>query len=95
MDSSTAERSADSSCIRRSITTSGFYPVVVSQLWHWTGDEDLVRPFVAPALKALQWLDTESMLPGKVPRSRTDVRQRRTGSPVFADYSGYAFSARP
>jgi glycogen debranching enzyme len=40
-----------------SITTSGFYPVVVSELWHWTGDTDLVRPFVAPALRALRWLD--------------------------------------
>jgi len=40
-----------------SITTSGFYPVVVSELWHWTGDKDLVRPFVVPALGALRWLD--------------------------------------
>ena len=40
-----------------SITTSGFYPVIVSELWHWTGDKDLVRPFVEPALKSLRWLD--------------------------------------
>jgi glycogen debranching enzyme len=40
-----------------SITTSGFYPVIVSELWHWTGDKDLVRPFIAPAFKALRWLD--------------------------------------
>jgi glycogen debranching enzyme len=40
-----------------SITTSGFYPVIVSELWHWTGDKELVRPFVKPALKALRWLD--------------------------------------
>jgi glycogen debranching enzyme len=40
-----------------SITTSGFYPVVVSELWHWTGDKDLVRPFLDPAFKALRWLD--------------------------------------
>lgn len=40
-----------------SITTSGFYPVIVSELWHWTGDKELVRPFVEPALKALRWLD--------------------------------------
>lgn len=40
-----------------SITTSGFYPVVVSELWHWTGDKDQVRPFIDPALKALRWLD--------------------------------------
>jgi glycogen debranching enzyme len=40
-----------------SITTSGFYPAIVSELWHWTGDKELVRPFVDPALKALRWLD--------------------------------------
>ncbi|PYS41950.1 MAG: amylo-alpha-1,6-glucosidase [Acidobacteria bacterium] len=38
-------------------TTSGFYPFVVSALWHWTGDKDLVRPYVEPALNALRWLD--------------------------------------
>jgi hypothetical protein len=41
-----------------SITTSGFYPVIVSELWHWTGDKELVRPFVEPALKSLRWLDS-------------------------------------
>ena len=40
-----------------SITTSAFYPVVVSELWHWTGEKDVVRPFVQPALRGLQWLD--------------------------------------
>jgi glycogen debranching enzyme len=40
-----------------SITTSGFYPVIVSELWHWTGDKELVRPFVEPALRSLRWLD--------------------------------------
>jgi glycogen debranching enzyme len=40
-----------------SLTTSGFYPVVVSELWHWTGDKEVVRPFIEPAMKALRWLD--------------------------------------
>jgi glycogen debranching enzyme len=40
-----------------SITTSGFYPVIVSELWHWTGDKELVRPFLEPARKSLRWLD--------------------------------------
>ncbi|HYE58997.1 MAG TPA: amylo-alpha-1,6-glucosidase, partial [Rhodothermales bacterium] len=40
-----------------SVTTSGFYPVAVSELWHWTGDKELVRPLIRPALRALTWLD--------------------------------------
>lgn len=40
-----------------SITTSGFYPVVVSELWHWTGDKGMVRPLIKPMVAALRWLD--------------------------------------
>ena len=40
-----------------SITTSGFYPLVLAELWHWTGDRDLVRPLLGPALDALRWLE--------------------------------------
>lgn len=40
-----------------SITTSCFYPFVVAQLWHWTGDKDLVRPYLDPALAALKFVD--------------------------------------
>jgi glycogen debranching enzyme len=40
-----------------SLTTSGLYAFIVSELWHWTGDKDLVRPFIEPALRALHWLD--------------------------------------
>jgi glycogen debranching enzyme len=47
-----------------SVTTSGFYPVVVSELWHWTGDKDLVRPFLEPAFRALRWLDEYADLDG-------------------------------
>jgi glycogen debranching enzyme len=43
-----------------SVTTSGFYPVVVAELWHWTGDREIVEPFIEPALKGLQWLDKYS-----------------------------------
>ncbi len=38
-------------------TTSGFYPVVLSELWHWTGDRALVEPLINPALQALAWKD--------------------------------------
>lgn len=40
-----------------SATTSGFYPVVVSELWHWTGDRERIRPLLGPALDALRWLE--------------------------------------
>jgi glycogen debranching enzyme len=45
-----------------SVTTSGFYSLVLSELWHWTGDKDLIRPFLEPALSALQWMDEGSDL---------------------------------
>ena len=38
-------------------TTSSFYPVVVSELWHWTGDRSLIQPLLKPALLGLQWKD--------------------------------------
>lgn len=47
-----------------SVTTSGFYPVAVSELWHWTGDKDLIRPYIEPALCALAWLDQYADLDG-------------------------------
>jgi glycogen debranching enzyme len=40
-----------------SITTSGFFPVVLSELWHWTGNREAVRPLVQAALDSLRWLD--------------------------------------
>ncbi len=45
-------------------TTSGFYPVALTELWHWTGDKDLVRPLLEPALKALRWKDEWGDLDG-------------------------------
>jgi glycogen debranching enzyme len=47
-----------------SITTSGLYAFIVAELWHWTGDKDLVRPFIEPALRALQWLERDGDLDG-------------------------------
>ena len=45
-------------------TTSSFYAVVVSELWHWTGDKELIRPFIQPALRALEWKDRYADLNG-------------------------------
>jgi len=47
-----------------SITTSGLYAFIVAELWHWTGDKELVRPFIEPALRALQWLERYGDLDG-------------------------------
>ena len=38
-------------------TTSSFYPVVVSELWHWTGNRNSIRPLLKPALLGLEWKD--------------------------------------
>jgi glycogen debranching enzyme len=38
-------------------TTSSFYPVVLSELWHWTGNKNLIQPLIEPALRALRWKD--------------------------------------
>jgi glycogen debranching enzyme len=46
------------------ITTSAFYPVVVSELWHWTGDKEVVAPLLEPAMRAIKWLDTYADLRG-------------------------------
>ena len=64
-----------------SITTSGFYPVVASELWHWTGSKYLARSLVEPAMKALKWLDEYGDLDGDgfyeyLTRSRQGVRNQ-------------------
>lgn len=45
-------------------TTSSFYPVVLSELWHWTGDRSLVQPLLKPALLGLRWKDEYTNLFG-------------------------------
>src|SRR4051812_14730822 len=47
-----------------SATTSGFFPFGVSALWHWTGNRDLVAPFIEPALEAFRWLERYGDLDG-------------------------------
>ena len=47
-----------------SITTSGLYAFIVAELWHWTGDRNLVRPLIEPALRGLQWLERYGDLDG-------------------------------
>ena len=63
------------------VTAPGFYPVVVSELWHWTGDKEQVGPFIEPALKGLRWLDQKADLNGDgfheyLTRSRQGVKHQ-------------------
>lgn len=44
-----------------SVSTSFLYPILVSELWHWTGDLDMVRPYADAAIKALKWADNYSL----------------------------------
>jgi glycogen debranching enzyme len=37
------------------------YPILLCELWHWTGDLDVIRPFVETAVRALQWADEHSL----------------------------------
>jgi glycogen debranching enzyme len=41
-----------------SATTSSFYPFAVSELWHWTGDKELILPLIGPSLRAMAWKET-------------------------------------
>ena len=34
------------------------YAIALSEMWHWTGDKNLIRPFIRPALEALNWADS-------------------------------------
>lgn len=43
------------------VSSSFLYPIIVSELWHWTGNLDSVRSFVPTALRALQWADKYSL----------------------------------
>ena len=47
-----------------STTTSSLYAFMVAELWHWSGDAELIQPFIDPALRALEWLDRERLQDG-------------------------------
>ena len=40
-----------------SANTPFLYAIALSEMWHWTGDRDVVRRYVQPALAALEWAD--------------------------------------
>lgn len=46
------------------VTGALYYPTVLAGLWHWTGNKGLVRRFVEPALRGLEWADKYGDLDG-------------------------------
>ena len=40
-------------------TTSSMFVIALSEAWHWTGDDDLLRRFREPALRAIEWADLQ------------------------------------
>ncbi|HEY9790254.1 MAG TPA: glycogen debranching N-terminal domain-containing protein [Candidatus Obscuribacterales bacterium] len=57
-----------------SVTTSGFYPVILSELWHWTGDKEFARRMLNSAMDGLKYLDELA------PHSRDQFYQYKTSS---------------
>ncbi len=47
-----------------SITTSAVFPFALAALWQQTGDGDLARQYIDPALRAIHWRDTGGDLDG-------------------------------
>ncbi len=43
-----------------SVTAPFLYPICISEMWHWVGDKEMVRPFIKPALDGLAWADKYS-----------------------------------
>jgi len=43
------------------VTSAYLAPVSVSELWHWTGDLDVVRTYADMAMKAIEWADKYSL----------------------------------
>lgn len=44
-----------------SVSSCLLFPIAVAELWHWTGDKDLIRKYVAAAIRAIHWADTYSL----------------------------------
>jgi glycogen debranching enzyme len=44
-----------------SVTSCTFFPIVVAELYHWTGDLDETRKYIDTAMGALHWADTYSL----------------------------------
>ncbi len=43
-----------------SLSSSALYPIVLGELWRWTGDRAVVKRHLDAAVRALQWLDAQA-----------------------------------
>ncbi|KYF91400.1 amylo-alpha-1,6-glucosidase [Sorangium cellulosum] len=64
-----------------SATSTMFYAVAASELWHWTGDRERVGRLIEPALRAMRWIDEEGDLDGDgfyeyEPRSSASIQNQ-------------------
>ncbi len=44
-----------------SVSGCFLYPIAVAELWHWTGDKELIGKYIDPAVRAVEWADTYSL----------------------------------
>lgn len=44
-----------------SVSSSFLYPMVIAELWRWSGNLDELRPYIDTAIGALKWADTYSL----------------------------------
>lgn len=58
-----------------SVTSSYLFPIMVSEIWHWTGDLELVRSYADTAMDAIKWADTHSLDSTGFYRYRTRSKQ--------------------
>jgi glycogen debranching enzyme len=40
-----------------SISTSGLYPLLASEYWHWTGNRETIEQILEPMFGAIRWMD--------------------------------------
>jgi glycogen debranching enzyme len=45
-------------------TTSAFFPVIVSEFWHWTGDIEMMQQLLPATLRVFKWLERYGDLNG-------------------------------
>ena len=45
-------------------TTSALFPLVMTELWHWTGDTEVLRQYRSTAERALEWAERDGDIDG-------------------------------